>query len=139
MALNRKTHRDMGIWLDNASNSLTDISTYINQQDLTRTIDMLESEGMGEEERAFLPGLAGTTLSINGQWDSTTDAIFGPLVADNTTNTKTAAFKSYSTRFYKGESWVNNLQLSGGRDTLETFSADLTFTGSMTRTSVIGS
>jgi len=139
MALRFKTHRDMGFYLDNNAGSLTNISPYINQQDLTRTVDMLESEGMGEEERTFLPGLAGTTVAINGQWDSTADAIFGPLIADNTTDTKTAAFKSYSSRFYKGETWVNNFQLSGGRDTLETFSADLTFTGAVTRTSVVGS
>ncbi len=134
-----KSHRDMGVHIDNASASLTDISTYVNQQELARAIAMLDDSGMGQEETTYLPGMGGTTIGLNGQWNTTTDAIYGPLVSDNTGISKTIAFKSYATRFYKGEVWVNNFRLSGSRDTLQTWSADHTFTGAVTRTSVVGS
>ncbi len=132
------THRNIGFHLDNASASLVDISVYTNGQDLDRTIDLLEDTGEGLEERTYVPGIGGTKYSVNGFVNTTTDAIFGPLVSDNTSLTKTAAFKVHSARFYKGECWVGNVKYSGSRDTLQTWSAELTFTGAMTRTSIVG-
>src|SRR5512139_3905670 len=103
-----KTHKNMAFKLDNAAGSLTAIGAYCNQQTLTRAIDMLEDEGMGQEERTFLPGLAGTTIALNGFINTTTEGIFGPLVSDNTSIAKTFEFQAYSGRYYNGEAWVNN-------------------------------
>lgn len=132
------THRDNAFHLDNASATLTNLSTYVNSQDLDRTINMLEDTGMGLEEATFLTGLGGTTVSINGFVNTTTDAILGPLMADNTSLTKTFAYRVSASRFYKGESWVNNIKYSGSKDSLQTFSASLTITGVVTRTSIVG-
>ena len=129
-----KTHRDMRFKLDNASGTITDISAYVNQQALQRAINMLEDTGMGLEEGTFVPGLGGTKIALNGFVNSTTDAIFGPLISDNTTATKTAEFRSYSTRYYNGETWVSDVQYSGTKDSLETWSANLVFTGAVNRT-----
>lgn len=130
------TGRDMRFKIDNASGSITDLSGDVNQQSLQRAVSLLEDSGMGDEERTFLPGLAGTTISINGFWNTTTDAIFGPLISDNTSITKTVEFRAYANRFYNGEVYVGNVQLSGAPDSLETFSVDLTFSGAVNRTSV---
>jgi len=134
-----KTHRDMALHIDNASAALTNISAYVNQQALQRAVNLLEDTGMGLEESTFLPGLGGTKIPINGFVNTTTDAIFGPLISDNTSLTKTVAFQAYSGRFYKGETWVGSVEYSGTADSLETFSAELTFTGAVTRTSIVGS
>lgn len=132
------THRNAAFHIDNASAALTNISAYVNQQDLDRTIGILEDTGMGLEEATFLPGLGGTKFTINGFVNTTTDGIFGVLVSDNTSLTKTVAYGVSSTRFYKGEVWAGNVKYSGTKDTLQTFSADLTVTGAVTRTSIVG-
>ena len=131
-----KTGRDMGFRIDGSTGVLQDLSGDVNQQSIQRAVNLLEDTGMGEEERTFLPGLAGTTLSINGMSNTTTEAIFGPLVADNTSRTKTVEFKPHASRFYNGEVRVGNYQVSGSPDSLETFSADLTFDGAVNRTTV---
>lgn len=133
-----KTHRDMALHLDNASATLTNISVYVNQQALQRAVNLLEDTGMGLEEATFIPGLGGTKIPINGYVNTTTDAIFGPLISDNTSLSKTVAFQAYASRFYKGEVWVGSVEYSGSKDSLETFSAELTFTGTVTRTSIVG-
>lgn len=134
-----KNHKDIGFRIDNAAGTLTDITLYVNSQDLARTIGLEEDTGEGLEERTFLPGLGSGKFTVNGFMNTTTDGIFGPLVADNTSITKTVAYQETSSRFYKGETWVNSVRLSGSRDDLQTFSAELTVTGAFTRTSIVGS
>jgi hypothetical protein len=126
----------MGFRIDGSTGVLQDLSGDVNQQSIQRAVNLLEDTGMGEEERTFLPGLAGTTLSINGMANTTTEAIFGPLVADNTSRTKTVEFKTHAGRFLNGEVRVGGYQASGSPDSLETFSADLTVDGAMNRTTV---
>jgi len=82
--------------------------------------------------------MAGTVITVNGFVNSTTDDIYGPLVSDNTSIAKTIAYRLHSTRFYKGETWVGNVRYSGDRESLQTFSAEHTLTGAVTRTSVVG-
>lgn len=132
------THRNNAFHIDNASATLTNISTYVNQQDLDRQIGILDDTGMGLEEATKLPGLGSGKFTINGFVNTTTDAIFGPLISDNTSLSKTAAYGVSSTRFYKGEVWVGNVKYSGSKDTLQTFSADCEVTGAITRTSIVG-
>lgn len=131
-------HKDIGFHIDNAAGSLTDIKAYVNSQELSRAIALQEDTGEGLEERTFLPGLGSGAFTINGFVNTTTDAIFGPLISDNTSLTKTVAYRESSGRFYKGEVWVNNVRYSGDRESLQTFSAEATITGAFTRTSVVG-
>ena len=134
-----KTHKDLALHVDNATPTLTNVTAYVQSGDLDRIVDLLEDEGEGVEERTYLPGLAGTKFSVTGMVNTTTEGIYGPLVADNTSITKTVARQLYSGRFLKGETWVNNIKFSGARDTLQTFSAEHTFSGAVTRTSIVGS
>jgi hypothetical protein len=134
--MGHKTGKDMGFRIDSSTGVLVDLSGDVNSQSIQRAVNLMEDTGMGEEESTFLPGLANTKVPINGMVNTTTDAIFGPLVADNTSRTKTVEFKSYASRFYNGEVWVQNYEASGDPGSLETFSADLQFTGAVNRTSV---
>lgn len=131
-------HKDIGFHIDSSTGVLTDIKAYINNQELARTIALQETEGEGQEERTWLPGLGSGTFTINGFVNTTTDGIFGPLIADNTSITKTVAYRESSSRFYKGEVYATNVRYSGDRESLQTFSADLTVSGAFTRTSVAG-
>jgi hypothetical protein len=130
-----KTYKDITFKVDNASASLTDITAYVNQASLQRAINLLDDSALSDSNRSVLTGLAGTTISINGFVNTTTDGIFGPLIAAATSVTKTAQYGAYTARFYYGETLISNVQYSGSVDSLETFSCDFTFDGAVTRTS----
>ena len=122
--------------IDNASAFITAITSYVNQASLQRAINLLDDSSLADANRSVLTGLAGTTLSINGFVNTTTDGIFGPLIATATSVTKTVEYGAYTGRYYNGEVLLSNVQYSGSVDNLQTFSADMTFDGAVTRTSV---
>lgn len=130
------TYKNMSFKLDNAAASLVDLSAYVNQASLQRAINLLEDTALSDANKSVLTGLAGTTVSINGFVNTTTDAIFGPIIATATSVTKTAQYGAYTGRFYYGEVLLSNVQYSGSVDNLQTFSVDMTYDGAVTRTSV---
>ena len=130
------TSRDQDFKIDNASATLTSIKAYLNQIDLDRTLELIEDTAMSDTNRSYLHGLAGTKVSINGMVNTTTDGIFGPLVNAATSVTKTVEWKSYTGRYYNGEVLLTSIKYSGKTNSLQTFSADMTFDGAVNRTSV---
>jgi hypothetical protein len=130
------TYRDMAFKIDNASASLTAITAYLNEVGLERTLDLIEDTGMTDTNRQYLHGLAGTTFTISGMVNSTTDGIFGPLVNAATSITKTFEYKAYAARFYNGEVLLTSVKYSGSTNNLQTFSASATIDGAVNRTSV---
>jgi hypothetical protein len=130
------TYKNMTFKIDNASASLTAITSFVNQASLQRAINLLDDSSLADANRSVLTGLAGTTVSINGFVNTTTDAIFGPIIATATSVTKTVEYGAYTGRYYNGEVLLSNVQYSGSVDNLQTFSVDVTFDGAVTRTSV---
>jgi len=128
--------KDMGIKIDDSTGALVDITAHVNSQGLTGALNILEDSALSDEERTYLPGMAGATIDLNGFLNSTTDGIFGPLVGNRTSITKTVQFQAYANRYYNGEVFVTAPAYSGASDTLETWSASLTFSGAVNRTSV---
>ena len=129
------TSVDMAFHIDNAAGTLTAITGSVNSQALSAAMSVLEDTAMGDEERTYLPGLAGATLDVNGFLNTTTDGIFGPLVGNRTSKTKTVQFTAHAARFYTGEVLPTAVGISGSPDSLEVWSASLTFDGAVTRTS----
>jgi uncharacterized membrane protein len=130
------TYRDQDFKIDNASAALVSVKAYLNQVDLDRALDLIEDTAMSDTNRSYLFGLGGTTFSISGMVNTTTDAIFGPLVAAATSITKTVEWKAYTARFYNGEVLLSNVKYSGATNSLQTFSVSLTVDGAINRTSV---
>ena len=130
-----QTYKNLTFKLDNASGSLTAITSSLNQASLQGTQDVLDDSSLSDDERSHQPGLAGSSLSLNGFVNSTTDPIFGPLVGQRTSITKT--FEYYNgVSYYTGEAYPTDVAYSGAVNDLITFSATLTLDGSVTKTSV---
>ena len=129
------TGKNITFQVDNEPNAITDISQHVNQASLQAIMTMIEDSALGDTDRTYLAGMHGKTIPINGYWNSTTEAIYGPLVSARTSLTKTVEYGD-GNMYYNGEALVNNVQVSGSIDTVETFSADHTITGTMNRTSV---
>ena len=130
------TGKDVAIKLDNASAAITDITAHLNSASISAIQSILEDTALGDDEKTYVHGVAGATASIGGFYNTTTEAIFGPLVGNRTSLTKTFEYRPYASRFYNGEVLISNVQVSGAPDSLETFSADMTFTGAINRTTV---
>jgi hypothetical protein len=136
-----KIYKDIRVKLDN-STGLTDITSYLSSASIRSAQDTIEDTGMGDDERSYLFGLAGATIPLAGMVNTTTDSIFGPLIGNRTTLTKTIEYRAYSTNstgsvgsFYNGEVLVTSVEYSGSTNSLETFSAEATFDGLVNRTS----
>lgn len=124
-----------GFRIDGANNTLVDISPYINNEALQSAITDLDTTGMGQTNKTRQNGMANKSIPLNGLVNSTTEAIFGPIM-NGTSVTKTFEKKMASNRYYNGEVLPTNIQFSGKPDTLQLFSATLVISGAMNRTSV---
>ena len=129
------SYKDAAIKIDNAAGALTAITGSCNNYSLQGALNLLEDSGFGDDDRTYLSGLHGKTISVNGFLDSTTEAIFGPLIADRTSVTKTVELYT-GTQYFNGETLASNTQISGSVDSIQTWSVDLTISGGMNRTSV---
>ena len=128
------TSKDLEFKLDNSSASLTDLHAYMNNASVQHALNLLEDSALGDEERSYTPGLAGATLPINGFMNSTTEGIFGPLVGNRTSLTKTFALYN-GVKWLTGEAWPGDVQITGAVDAIELWSCTLTLDGAITRTS----
>ena len=130
-----RTGKDLTFRLDGADGALVALTSHLNSASIASIQSVLEDTALGDGEQTFIYGVAGATIPLAGFWNSTTEALFGPLQGNDTSKTKT--FEWYDGLKYKnGESLVNNIEVSGAPDTVMTFSANATLSGAMNRTSV---
>ena len=125
-----KTDLDIRVKIDNSSASLTDITAYLTAASIRGIQDIIEDTALSNEERSYVPGKAGATTPISGMVNSTTDGIFGPLIGNRTSITKSFEYRAYATNstgnvgsFFNGEVYLTNVEYSGSLNSLEMFSA----------------
>jgi predicted secreted protein len=130
------THgKDSVFKLDNASGSLTDISTYVNNVDFPETADVSETTTLGADNKTYIAGLKDATISLAGLWDATADAIFGAVVGQSATLSYeyspegTASGKVK----YTGEAILTSYAISSPVGDAVGYSADLQVSGAVTR------
>ncbi len=130
------THgKDSVFKLDNASGSLTDISTYVNNVDFPETADVSETTTLGADNKTYIAGLKDATISLAGLWDATADAIFGAVVGQSATlsfeyspeGTASGKIK------YTGEAILTSYAISSPVGDAVGYSADLQVSGAVTR------
>jgi len=121
--------------LDNASGSLTDISTYVNSVDFPETADVAETTTLGSSSKSYIVGLKDATLSVSGLWDATIDGILGAVVGQ----TASLSFEyspegtSSGKVKYTGECIVTSYSQSSPVGDVVGFSADMQVSGNVTR------
>ena len=133
--MTNKTGKNVAFRLDDADGSLAILTSHLNSASIAATQSVLEDTALGDGTQTFVFGIAGATIPLAGFWNSTTEAIFGPLMGNDTSKTKT--WEWYDSLSYKnGECLVSDVEVSGEVDSVLTFSANATLTGDMNRTSV---
>lgn len=129
-------YKNETIKLDNAAGTLTDITAYLTSFTMSGAQDTIEDTSMADEERSYLFGLAGATVSLAGMVNSTTNTILGVLIGNRTTATKTFQHAATTNIVHRGEILVTSVEYSGSVNSLQTFSMSGTFDGVMISTSV---
>ena len=136
-----KIYKDIRVKVDGAGGTLVDITAYLSSASIRSVQDTIEDTGMADTTKSYLFGQAGASVPLAGMVNTTTDAMFGPLVGTRTTATKTLEYRAYLTntttgagRYYNGEVLVTSVEYSGSTNSLQTFSAEATFDGAVNRT-----
>lgn len=126
---------------DNSTGTATEITSWITSETLSGSQDTIEDSAMADEEKSYLAGMAGATLSLSGIVNSTTNGLFAPYIGNRTSVARTyqrAANMTNSTTglILRGEFLVTSVEYSGSNNSLQTFSLSAIADGVMVKTSV---
>jgi predicted secreted protein len=75
--------KDAILKVDTAAGVLTDISPYITGVTLSREQDTAEVSVLGADDKQYMAGMRGATISCDGRFDPTFDALVEGLLAAN--------------------------------------------------------
>lgn len=133
-----ETSKITGFAVDNASGTLTNISTATNNVDVAGGTEQYEDTGLSDTRHTFVLGLgAPVTVTANGWLNSTTRAIMAPLV-NGTSVDKTIEVKYATGDYYSGEAIPGNVQLGLPTGAVNTWSCTFQANNGLTATSVTG-
>ena len=126
--------------LDNSSGTLVDLSSYLEEVSVPRSIETGETTTFGSSAKSYITGLSDATISLSGKFDSTLDAhMSGIITALSAGTIDTVSFEygpesSTSTRIkYSGEAIVTSYEVSSPVADVVTCSIELQVTGAITR------
>lgn len=124
--------------LDNSSATLTDISAYLDNVDLPRSIETAETTTFGVTggSKTYVVGLNEATISLSGKYDSVVDALLAGVIGQETSlNWNYGPEGSTTGRVkYTGLGFITKYDVKSPVGGVETFSADIQVTGAITRT-----
>ena len=117
-----------------------DLSTFISECSLERSIDEIETTTMSATSKTFLVGLLDNTISISGFYDPTAttgpDAVLNPDFIAGTS--RTWIYGPYGSTAsnvkYTGTGYVTKYNIKGGVGGAVEYEADFRITGAVTRT-----
>lgn len=126
-----------GFRVDNASGTITDISSSVNSVTDSGGNALVDDTGLGQARHVEINDVDPVmTMLVNGFWNSTTEGIFGPVL-EGTSVAKTVEYKTISGQYYTGEANIGPVSHSTPIG-LQTFSAEFRSSdvAGFTRTSV---
>lgn len=117
--------------------SLVDVSQYLTTAGINRQRDMYDVTTLGDNDREFIAGLRNATFGLDGKFDPTMDG----LLAGGLAASASRAFEYYPAGTpvgatkpkYSGSYFVGSYDLETPVDAEATFSAEIQFTGAITR------
>lgn len=115
------------------------ITAYVNQADLDRTIEMLDTTTLSSTAKESIAGDQTNKLSLQGNWRAALDAILAPDVGSGTKRTASIAYVDGATTVtytWTSNAEIENYTIQSPASGLRTFSCDLALSGAPTRTSV---
>lgn len=120
--------------LDDSGATLRDISAYVSNVDFPRDVDTPETTAFGNDDRTYITGLAGATISVTGFWDETFDGYFASAVGQDATLSFEYGPQGGSAGDvkYSGECIITSYTVGAAVDGVASLSMDLQVTGAIT-------
>lgn len=123
--------------VDDSGGTLTDISTYIHDVTLPRSIETAETTtfGVAGGSKTYVTGLNDSTISISGKFDSTVDAHLAGVLGQDATLSFEYGPAGSTVGYIKftGEAIMTKYDLSSPVGDVVSFSCDFQITGEVTR------
>lgn len=125
--------------LDNASGSLINISSTLNEIGLPRDIETAETTAFGDADKTYIVGLGDATVSLSGMFDATVDSqINGAISALKSGAVSSLTFNygptgsASATPKLSGEALITSYEVSSPVGDVITYSLELQVTGGVT-------
>ena len=138
MAVVPKHGKTAAFGLDSTAGSLVMLSSGLDDISISRGRDNAEVTNFGDNDRNFILGLKGGTISISGQWSSTHAELLDGVFNSTTSTTQSFEFSPSSTAAgnhnLKGECLCTSLEYGVPVDDKVTLSAEFAITGAVTST-----
>jgi hypothetical protein len=123
--------------VDDSTAQIVVLSGSVNNVTVDGGQALLDDTGLGDSRHSVVKGLANaTTVTANGFLDSTSEAIFSPIL-DGTSITKTIGIGLITGQYLNGEAWPESVTLGVSIDALSTWSCTFRAQNGLTRTSVV--
>jgi len=122
--------------LDNASGSLVDYSSYLEDISFPRSIETAETTTFGSSAKSYITGLTDATVSLSGKFDATADSTIAAVVGQSATLTfEYGPEGSASGKVkYTGECIITSYEVGATVGDAVTASVELQVSGAITRT-----
>lgn len=111
-----------------------DISTAVSSVSFPREVDATETTSFGSSQRTYIVGLANSTVSVEGYFDSTFDGYLNGIVGFAAQTIEYGPMGSTVSNIkYTASAILTSYELSSGVGDAVTFSAEFQITGAVTR------
>jgi hypothetical protein len=133
------THgKDAVFKVTDAGSTLRDISDVLNTASLSREVETAEVTTLGDDDKAYIPGLRDGTVSVEGMADVTTSGYIDGLLGTTTTFEFYPAGTGTGQVKYAGSCILTSVETGAELGGAVTMSGEFQITGGITRT-VVGS
>jgi len=133
------SHAKVGaFYLDDSGAALRDLSASLNSVDFSREVDTPETTVFGLDDRTYIAGLAGATISISGFWDDAAtigaNTVIEPIVGQTLALNWQYGPEGQVTGDvrYSGTCFCTSYNITGSVDGVVEFTADFQITGAVT-------
>jgi len=121
--------------LDDSGGTLRDLSSYLEDVSLPRSIETAETTTFGSSAKSYITGLTDATISLSGKFDATADGYLAGVVGQSATLSfeygpagSTGGYVKYS-----GECILTSYEVGATVGDAVTASVELQVSGSITR------
>lgn len=116
--------------------TLRDISNVVNSSSLSRSADTAEVTALGNDSKAYIPGLKDATISLEGMADVTTSGYLDGVLGTTTTWEFYPAGTAAGQIKYSGSGILTSLETGAEVGGAVSVSGEIQVTGDVTRATV---
>ncbi len=139
MSVTPRHGKGANIAFDSTGGSLVLLSSGIDDMSLSRELEPAEVTNFGDNDKAYIPGLRGATLSFSGQFSSTHAEVLDGVLGRNSTASMSWEFSpdgstASGRHLLKGEGFLTSVEYTASIDDKVGLSCEVIVTGAVTST-----